>query len=125
MMNIDRKGSRQRWVLCNCGGRNAVSTSLIATHRRFQLTRTQMNNRNIHFDELPQLLLDYDNPSTINYLYFENEKATNIVKLHELVSQYSRRLKEHPNDITVLSFRISVLREFECYYRYKTKERTN
>lgn len=78
-----------------------------------------------NFDELPQLLLDYDNPSTINYLYFENEKELSIVKLFDLISEYSIRLEEHPNDITVLGFRISVLREFECYYRYKTNERTN
>jgi hypothetical protein len=78
-----------------------------------------------NFNELPQLLLDYDNPSTINYLYFENENQIEITKLYELISDYSVKLKEHPNDITVLGFRISVLREFECYYRYKSKERTN
>lgn len=72
-----------------------------------------------NFNELPQLLLDYDNPSTINYLYFENENQIDITKLYELISDYSVKLKEHPNDITVLGFRISVLREFECYYRYK------
>lgn len=78
-----------------------------------------------NFNELPQLLLDYDNPSTINYLYFENENVIDIIKLYELIYDYSVKLKEHPNDITVLGFRISVLREFECYYRYKSKERTN
>ena len=69
--------------------------------------------------------MDYDNPSTINYIYFEDEKAIDIAKLHELIKDYSVKLNEHPNDITVLGFRISVLREFECYYRYKSKEKTN
>lgn len=78
-----------------------------------------------NFNELPQLLIDYDQPSTINYLYFENEKAIDIVKLYELIHDYCIKLNEHPNDITVLGFRISVLREFECYYRYKSKEKTN
>jgi hypothetical protein len=78
-----------------------------------------------NFNELPQLLLDYDNPSTINYIYFEDENEIDIAKLHELIKDYSVKLNEHPNDITVLGFRISVLREFECYYRYKSKEKTN
>jgi hypothetical protein len=78
-----------------------------------------------NFNELSQQLLDYDNPSTINYIYFEDENSIDISKLHELIKDYSVKLNEHPNDITVLGFRISVLREFECYYRYKSKEKTN
>ncbi len=78
-----------------------------------------------NFDEGSQLSIDYDSPSTINYLYFDNAKSIDIVKLHELITNYAIRLKEHPNDIAVLGFQIAVLREFECYYRYKTNERTN
>lgn len=78
-----------------------------------------------NFNDLPQLLLDYDNPSTINYVYFEDTKSIDIIKLYEIINDYSIKLNEHPNDMTVLGFRISVLREFECYYRYKSKEKTN
>jgi len=78
-----------------------------------------------NFNELPQLLLDYDNPSTINYVYFENNEPIDNRNLYEIIKRYSIELNEHPNDITVLGFRISVLREFECYYRHKSNEKTN
>jgi hypothetical protein len=35
---------------------------------------------------------------------------SDIAKLNELIKDYSIKLNEHPNDITVLGFRISVLR---------------
>ncbi len=78
-----------------------------------------------NFNDLPQLSLDLDSSGTINYLYFENERRVDILKLEEVISKYSKLLNEHPNDIAVLGFRISVLRELECYYRYKTKEKPN
>lgn len=78
-----------------------------------------------NFNERQQLVLDYDNPSTINYIFFENENSIDVTRLYDIIRDYSIKLDEHPNDITVLGFRVDVLREFECYYRYKSKEKTN
>lgn len=78
-----------------------------------------------NFNERQQLVLDFDNPSTLNYIFFENKNSIDITKLYDIIRDYSINLDEHPNDITILGFRIDVLREFECYYRYKSKEKTN
>lgn len=78
-----------------------------------------------NFNDRQQLVLDYDNPSTINYIFFENENSIDVTRLYDIIRDYSIKLDEHPNDITVLGFRVDVLREFECYYRYKSKEKTN
>ena len=73
----------------------------------------------------PQTRIDYSGPSSIKYHFYEGDRTMNIQGLYDLVKQYTVELDEHPNDITVLGFRVDVLREFECYYRYTSSERTN
>lgn len=70
-----------------------------------------------------QLSMTYDKPSFIKYFLIGNE--INVVELLKIVKDISSKLGEHPNDIAILGIRIAILRELDCYYRYKTNEKTN
>lgn len=86
--------------------------------------------QNIHFQEKynidnfnKQLEMSFNKPSLIKYFLIGNE--INVVELLKIVKDISAKLGEHPNDIAILGIRIAILREFDCYYRYKTSENTN
>lgn len=86
--------------------------------------------QNIHFQQKyniddfnRQLSMSFDKPSFIKYFLIGNE--INVIELFKIVRDISDKLEEHPNDIAILGIRIAILREFDCYYRYKTNEKTN
>lgn len=57
------------------------------------------------------------------YFFIDNSK----VKINGIIShieEISLQLNEHPNDIVVLGFTIRLLRLYDCFYRYKTGEKT-
>lgn len=70
-----------------------------------------------------KLLLEYENSGYANYIYLPS--GNSIVELYNIVIKNSKRLKEHPNDITILSSSIDSLRKFDFYYRMRSNERTN
>lgn len=70
-----------------------------------------------------QLTITFDKPSHINYIYISPDKK--IDTIFSLIRDISKKLNEHPNDIAALGFTIKLLRNLDCYYRYKTNERTN
>ncbi len=57
------------------------------------------------------------------YLFLDNS-SIGIDGILEQIQKISLELKEHPNDITILGFTIKLLRQYDCYYRYKTGEKT-
>jgi len=57
------------------------------------------------------------------YLFLDNS-STGIDGILEQIKKISLELGEHPNDITILGFTIKLLRQYDCYYRYKTGEKT-
>lgn len=56
------------------------------------------------------------------YLFID--KSTGVDGILEQIQKISLQLGEHPNDITILGFTIKLLRQYDCYYRYKTGEKT-
>lgn len=70
-----------------------------------------------------QLTITFDKPSHINYIYISPDNK--IDTIFSLIRDISKNLNEHPNDIAVLGFTIKLLRNLDCYYRYKTNEKTN
>ena len=70
-----------------------------------------------------QLTISFDKPSHINYIYISPENK--VDKVFSLIRDISQKLNEHPNDIAALGFTIKLLRNLDCYYRYKTNEKTN
>lgn len=70
-----------------------------------------------------QLTLSFDKPSHINYIFIPSNQK--VDKIYSLIKDISSQLNEHPNDIAALGFTIKLLRKLDCYYRYKTNEKTN
>lgn len=70
-----------------------------------------------------QLTITFDKPSHINYIYISPDNK--IDSVFTLIRDISKELNEHPNDIAALGFTIKLLRNLDCYYRYKTNEKTN
>lgn len=56
--------------------------------------------------------------------YFYIPNSTKVDGILEHIQSISTQLKEHPNDIAILGFTFRLLRQYDCYYRYKTNEKT-
>jgi hypothetical protein len=65
----------------------------------------------------------FEKESRVSYYFVEHDKK--IDAIFNLIMTVSKELNEHPNDIAVLGFTIKVLRKLDCYYRFKTGEKTN
>lgn len=61
----------------------------------------------------------------VNYMKLSNEAT--IPTLYNIIrgNILNKESKTSPNDITILGFRTALLRDFEVYYRYKSREKTN
>lgn len=62
----------------------------------------------------------------LNYMYFddkENSLSTLYSIVRGIIMDKEKRIA--PNDITVLGYRISLLRRFDLYYRYMSREKVN
>lgn len=77
-----------------------------------------------NFDTHGQLSLDFSGATSdyINYIFAP--AGDSILALFNIVMGNIESLGCHPNDIAVLSSSIPFLRNFDCYYRYKTREKT-
>lgn len=91
--------------------------------KRLFIEKYDIDDFNTTDDLDNQLAISFDKPSHINYIYIDPERGIDI--LFSLIRDISKKLDEHPNDIAALSFTISLLRKLDCYYRYKTNEKTN
>ncbi len=70
-----------------------------------------------------QTKFSFEAESHINYLYLPT--SSGLDGLYNSINEVSIQLNEHPNDIAVLGFSIKLLRNLDCYYRYKSNEKTN
>lgn len=70
-----------------------------------------------------QLFISFDDNSHIKYSYIPPTQK--IDAIFSLIREISIKLHEHPNDIAALGFTVKLLRKLDCYYRYKTNEKTN
>jgi len=74
---------------------------------------------------LASLGLTVEKEGYINYMYLSN--VDSIVALYNIIrgNIINKSNNIAPNDITVLGYTTSLLRLFDCYYRYASRERTN
>lgn len=70
-----------------------------------------------------QTKFSFEAESNVNYLFLPNDSG--VSALYNSIHEASIQLNEHPNDIAVLGFSIKLLRDLDCYYRYKSGEKTN
>lgn len=61
----------------------------------------------------------------INYMFLSNTNS--IVALYNIIREniLNKANNNAPNDITILGYTANLLRVFDCYYRYTSRERTN
>lgn len=59
----------------------------------------------------------------VNYMYIEN--TDNVSTLYNIIHENILNKNFIPNDITILSHSISLLKKFDSYYRYSCHENTN
>lgn len=69
--------------------------------------------------------LTIDKEGYINYMYLQNTDT--ISALYNIIrgNILNKSNNISPNDITVLGYTTNLLRFFDCYYRYSSRERTN
>jgi hypothetical protein len=70
-----------------------------------------------------QLTLSFEKPPRLQYIYTPIEDDVEF--LYHTIREISLELNAHPNDVTVLGYTISLLRNFDAYYRYRSNEKTN
>ncbi|WP_291087397.1 MULTISPECIES: nuclease-related domain-containing DEAD/DEAH box helicase [unclassified Empedobacter] len=66
---------------------------------------------------------DFEKQGSIKYMFLED--VDNLIALNTIIHQNSVLRNIQPNDITILSNTINLLREFDRFYRYSTNEKTN
>ena len=60
---------------------------------------------------------------SVNYIYLPS--ANSVQSLYTIIHENAINKDVPPNDITVLGHRISLLKDFDAYYRYSSNEKTN
>lgn len=60
---------------------------------------------------------------SVNYIYLPS--AENVQSLYTIIHENAINKEVPPNDITVLGHQISLLKDFEAFYRYSSNEKTN
>lgn len=79
-----------------------------------------------NFNEKPtlaELPFERNQLGEVNYIYLPS--GNNIQSLYTIIHQNAINKGIPPNDITILSQTIKFLRDFDCYYRYASNEKTN
>tara|TARA_R100000935_G_scaffold10692_1_gene21363 strand:+ start:19929 stop:22088 length:2160 start_codon:yes stop_codon:yes gene_type:complete len=71
------------------------------------------------------LEIDYKSESKglLNYIYLENTE--NVSSLYTIIHENIKNKNFIPNDITVLSNSIALIKKFDTYYRYSCHEKTH
>ena len=72
-----------------------------------------------------ELELTIDKDGFVNYMYLQEEKP--IVALYNIIrgNILNKASNISPNDITILGYTTRLLRTFDAYYRYSSREKTN
>ena len=67
---------------------------------------------------------DYNLEGYINYMYLDDTNT--VTSLYNIIrgNMLNKEKNIHPNDITILGYKLSTLQKFEAYYRYKSHEKT-
>lgn len=130
--NIYGLPTQQRDVVTNVKGVNELKFCFRSDIKVIDLA--QLFQSNIfgnkyeidHFEENKDaLMLQFQKEGYINYMYLQGEKP--VVSLYNIIrgNILNRVSNIPPNDITVLGYTTSLLRLFDAYYRYASRERSN
>ncbi|MFD2247210.1 nuclease-related domain-containing DEAD/DEAH box helicase [Pontibacter ruber] len=113
----------------------------IITNIRDKRRKRKLNISNRFGDKIGRIALDFqkqvmakkyniDSLTTTGGLdlgfvkYFYIEKGEDISPLYNHVQSIISDLKEHPSNVALLGYTIKLLREYDCYYRYRTGEKS-
>lgn len=76
-------------------------------------------------NEIEQLVFNFEKEGSVNYMYLE--ELSNLSELYNIIHKsLENEFKTLSiNDVSILGFTIQTLKEFEAYYRYHSREKTN
>lgn len=78
-------------------------------------------------DDITHMGFEFDDEKQgyINYIYLQEEQP--IPALYNIIrgNIINKGSNIAPNDITILGYNVNILREFDCFYRYSSREKTN
>lgn len=70
-----------------------------------------------------ELGFEEESKGLLNYIYLQNTDS--VSSLYTIIHENIKNKKFIPNDITVLSHSIALLKKFDSYYRFSSNERTH
>ncbi len=70
-----------------------------------------------------EIQFERNQQGSVNYIYLPNTNS--IISLYNIIHENAINKGIPPNDITILSETIKLLRDFDAFYRYSSNERTN
>lgn len=74
-------------------------------------------------DTINEIQFEKNLQGYVNYMYLEN--TDNVSSLYTIIHDNILNKNFIPNDITILSHSITLLKKFDAYYRYSCNEKTN
>lgn len=73
--------------------------------------------------ETIELAFERNQQGSINYIYLQD--TDNVKALYTIIHENALNKDIPPNDITIIGNSITLLKEFDAYYRYLSNEKTN
>lgn len=127
--NIYGNELRQKDIVTNVVGKPSELKHCFRSEKKVKDIAVGFQNKKFaekyEIDNLTDLQqeIKFEKEGYVNYMFLQNTDSVKTLFL--IVHEISKKLEEHPNDITILGSSISDLRHFDAYYRYKTNEKTN
>ena len=130
--NIYNNKIENRDISTNVRGVNELKNSFRADHRIKELTVEFQNeffrdkydiDVKEEFNNILELDLKSNSLGAINYIFLND--VSSVVSLYTIIYQNAINKGIQPNDITILGTKISLLKKFDSYYRYRSNEKTN
>lgn len=127
--NIYSNPLLEKKVHTNVYGRNKLSQSLRAgtiIEKLVEVFQKQLYSDKYEIDEFQKPddgMLMFQPSGSIKYKFLENNFITSIYDIVANLRNYEEYKDIATDDITLLSFNVDVLRQFEAFYRHKTGEK--
>ncbi len=95
----------------------------IKFQEKFFADKYEIDTFNKEDESVLTLEFEKESKGLLNYIYLQN--TDNVASLYTIIHENIKNKNFIPNDITVLSHSISLLKRFDSYYRFSSNERTH
>ncbi len=95
----------------------------IKFQENFFADKYEIDSFNKNDENVLELGFEEESKGLLNYIYLQNNDS--VSSLYTIIHENIKNKKFVPNDITVLSHSIALLKKFDSYYRFSSNERTH